>query len=170
MNRLKIHKHPLEWGIAALTTIFLFNGCTGATIYHTYQAIDHEGWGKHDTLYYQLPKDSIPDTYTIKIGLRTTDVYRYTSLWLVMEQDLEKKGTFVRDTINLPVTDSNGNFLGRGFSSRQQEIPVKNVTVSSQSGTTIKLYHIMKREVIPGISDIGINVLSDSLQRQSVGK
>lgn len=154
----------------ALVAVFLFNSCTESTVFHTYQPIDKEGWGKHDTLYFQLPKDSVTDMYTMKIGLRTTDSYKYTSLWIVLEQDLEKKGKFTRDTVNFQVTDKFGNALGKGFSSYQQEMEVGKVKTTSNGGTTVKLYHIMKREVVKGISDVGINVLSDSLQRQSARK
>lgn len=170
MFQFKTYKHTVQVGMAALTAVLLLTGCNNSTVYHSYQGVDAEGWGKHDTLYYQLPKDSIPDTYSIKIGLRITEAYRYTSLWLVMEQDLGKKGIFIRDTINIPTTDKSGNILGNGFSSHQQEIKVKDIPVNPGSGSTIKLYHIMKREVITGISDVGINVLSDSLQRLSSRK
>lgn len=166
MSIFKKYRYSIRAGMAIFTAILLLNGCTGATIYHFYQPIDKSGWGKHDTLVYQLPKDSIPDVYTISIGLRTTDTYLYTSLWIVMEEDLKAKGVFVRDTINYPVTDKSGSMLGSGFSSHQQEIKVKTIAVTPQSGTTVKLFHIMKRESIQGIQNIGINVSSDSLQRQ----
>lgn len=171
MFKATLFKHAIKRGVAAaFVAIFLFNSCTESTVFHAYQPVDKEGWGKHDTLYFQLPKDSVTDMYTMKIGLRTTDDYKYTSLWIVLEQDLEKKGKFTRDTVNFPVTDKQGNILGKGFSSYQQEMEVEKVKTTPQGGTTVKLYHIMKREVVDGISDVGINVLSDSLLRQSEGK
>lgn len=171
MDSLKGHKATVITRMAVIVAaILVFNCCTGPTIYHSYQTLEEAGWAKHDTLTFQLPQDSIPDTYSIKIGLRTTDDYRYTSLWLVMEQDLQKKGVFVRDTINYPITDKNGGTIGKGFSSHQQEIPVKSLSVTKEGGTTVRLFHIMKREVIPGVQDVGINVLSDSLQHLYEGR
>lgn len=167
----KLFKQQVKEGIAvASAAILLLSGCMGSSVYHGYQPISKEGWSKHDTIIFQLPKDSIPDTYSLEIGLRTRDTYRYTSIWLVVEQDLEKKGVFTRDTINFPVTDHYGNILGYGFSAHQQEIPVKKIAVNPGGGITVKLYHIMKREVIEGVTDAGINVLSDSLQRLSSRK
>lgn len=167
MNKVKTLKKTTAWGMALVMGAILFGSCDNATVFHAYQGIDKEGWGKHDTLIYQLPKDSIPDTYAISVGLRTTDDYRYTDLWIVIAQDLEQKGIFKRDTIKYPVTDKNGSMLGTGYATHQQEIPALTVRSTPAGGTTVKLFHIMKREVVGGIQDVGINVLSDSLQRQS---
>lgn len=171
MFKAIFNKYALRGVMAAApAAVFLFNSCMESTVFHAYQPVEKEGWSKHDTICFQLPEDSVTDIYKINIGLRTTDDYKYTSLWIVIEQDLEKKGTFTRDTINFPVTDKYGNMLGKGYSSYQQEKPVEDIRVTPAGGTTVKLYHIMKREVVGGISDVGINVLSDSLLHQSEGK
>lgn len=167
MNKVKTLKNTV-WGTAFMIGAVLFASCTNATIYHAYQSIDEEGWSKHDTLVYRLPPDSVRDIYSINIGLRTSDTYRYTGLWLVIAQDLEKKGSFVRDTINYQITDKNGIMLGKGYATHQQEKPFLTIRTTPYGGRTIKIFHIMKREVISGIKDVGINVLSDSLQRQSL--
>lgn len=169
MNRITIQKKT-AWGIAIMMIAILLGGCSNPTIYHAYQSIDEEGWSKHDTLVYQLPQDSVHDIYSIKIGLRTTDTYRYTDLWLVVAQDLEKKGLFVRDTIKYPISDKNGIMYGKGYATHQQEKPLLTVRTSPTGGRTIKIFHVMKREVISGIQDVGINVSSDSLQRQFAKK
>lgn len=170
MNKGTIIKGAKAQGIVFILITILLGSCTKATIYHSYLNIDKEGWGKHDTLVYQLTDDSIPDTYSISLGLRTNDAYKYTDLWVVVAQDLEKKGTFVRDTVKFPITDKNGIMLGNGYAAYQQEIPVLTAKKTLAGGNTIKVFHIMKREVITGIQDVGINVSSDSLQHLSSGK
>ncbi len=159
--------------IAAL--LFLISliggGCTSrSTVFHAYQAVDKNGWGKHDTVIFQLPQDSLPDVWQLNVGVRIDNHIPYTTLWLVLSQDLEKKGVFEADTIPVSVTNKQGILNGSGYSSYQQEVKAIQVKTGPKGGHTVKVTHVMKREDIPGVWYVGLNVSSDSLRRLYEGK
>ena len=159
------------WNAAGLFfAVFLLSACMHTTVYHSYVPVSSDGWNKADTFLYNLPKTSSADAYTIDVGVRTTDRYKYRSLWLVVEQDLLKKGQFKRDTLNCPISNEDGVMLGKGFCAYQQEIPLRSISTGPGGGHTVKIFHIMRSETLYGIWDVGINVSSNSLQHQFVEK
>ena len=157
--------------IAALLLSLVWFSCTSrSTVFHEYQAVDKNDWGKHDTVVFNLPQNSLPDVWNLSIGVRLDNHLPYTTLWLVIWQDLEKKGVYVKDTVAVPVTNGHGALNGSGYTSYQQEVTATQVRTSLQGGHTVKITHLMKREAIPGVWYVGLNVSSDSLRRQYEGK
>lgn len=93
-------------------------------------------------------------------GLRIDYKFPYKSLWIVMETHLENPDLTLLDTINYTVSDEKGIPLGFGITKKQQERPVRTVNLHKGQYGEVRFYHIMTREEIPGISEIGLALKS----------
>ena len=85
-------------------------------------------------------------------------------LTLVVEQtvypDKGKKWqkTLRTDTIQCNLIDKNGVTKGQGVSYYQYDFPINEYSMSTGDSIHLTVRHDMKREILPGISDIGLKV------------
>ena len=67
----KIMKSLLRNSLFCLLGICLMAACNENTVYHSYQSLPDEGWGKSDTLSFLIPvTDSIPPTLRLFAEVR----------------------------------------------------------------------------------------------------
>ncbi|MBQ7179666.1 MAG: gliding motility lipoprotein GldH [Bacteroidaceae bacterium] len=137
---------------------FLLTACTDRdTLIHTYAHVGAEGWNRGDTLTFCLPPTAGDRDCELDVGLRITNRYPYTSLWIVIDEQWE--GLSVRtDTVEYQLTDSMGDFSGRGVNIYQYEWPLRRITLHGGQQGRIRLYHIMSRESLPHITEVGVKV------------
>ena len=81
MYRLDIR---FKWGAFLFSTgmLILLGSCRSDTAYHVYQSVAASGWGRQDTLVYEIPASLSPGRYFVEIGLRNTSEYAYRDGWL----------------------------------------------------------------------------------------
>lgn len=138
----------------------LMAACNENTVYHSYQSLPHEGWGKSDTLSFQLPiTDSIPITLQLFAEVRNRSEYPYHDLHLFVSQNLQDSTVWQTDTIAICLADSTGRWMGKGWGSvYQSEVFVKSVRPLHPGNYTIKVMNGMKDEKLRGLNDVGIRV------------
>ena len=106
----------------------------------SYRSTPVDGWESADTLIF--PIDSLPadGRYALSIEARFLSQARYA------------------DTIYCSLTDHEGDVSGKGVSVYQYSFPVDTFQLHRGARGTITIHHIMRRNLLPGVSDVGIRL------------
>ncbi len=148
----------LIMGIIAATAL---QSCNESKVYDKYDHTPLSGWEKNDTLRFDIPRLTADGMYESTLGLRITDNYPFMGLTLIVEQRLMPADTIFTDTVKCELTDRNGKTRGKGVSYYQFRFPVTKMQLSKGDSLHIRVRHDMKREMLPGISDVGISLSVD---------
>ncbi len=149
-------------GIALVAS--LLSSCQDRLVYDRYTHTPIAGWEKNDTLSFEIPPLAASGLYQEHLGLRITGAYPFMGLTLIVEQtiypDKEKKWekTEKVDTIQCDLIDKNGITKGQGISYYQYDFPINVYHLSEKDSIHVTVRHDMKREILPGISDIGLKL------------
>ena len=144
--------------LLAAMLLLVLSACNRKLVYDRYLSTPISGWEKNDTLSYDIRPVSGTDTYDMWLGLRTSEAYPFTAITLIVEQHIYPKDTIVNDTVNCKLTDRHGNALGTGVNFHQYRFPVTELQLQDGDSIHIRVRHDMKREILPGISDVGISL------------
>lgn len=87
--------------------------------------------------------------------MRTLHIFPYQTLSLILEQEWEGEKEIQKDIITLNVKQQKGSSPSIFYTSTVSA-PIQ-ISTNSTKGV-LKLYHFMKRESIPGISDIAVKI------------
>ena len=149
-NRAKI----LLLAIAGMLTA----ACNRGVIYNHYEHVDNDGWERTDTMHFYIPAVKQAGTYHQQVMLRTDNSMPFLSLSVVVEQDIYPRGQKLRKRIMCPLIEENGHVMGKGISCYQYAFDVENLELYEGDSLHVNLMHHMKRETMPGITDVGILV------------
>ena len=150
--------------IGVLTSALTLSSCKDSLVYDHYTHTPIAGWEKNDTLSFDIPPLETSGDYEEQLGLRITGAYPFMGLTLIVEQtiypDKSKKWekTVKSDTIQCDLIDKNGVTRGQGISYYQYNFPVAVHSLCEKDSLHITVRHDMKREILPGISDIGLKL------------
>ncbi len=153
-NRSALLNCIVAASVNMLATLLL--SCSSNVVYDKYEHAPLSGWERNDTLVFNVPKMTEDATYCQSVGLRMTGTFPFTSLSLIIEQHVCPSGKVVADTIKCPITDERGNFLGDGISAYQYSFQLRELTLSRGDSLHVTVRHNMKREILPGVSDVGL--------------
>ena len=140
------------------------SSCKDSQVYDQYSHPPIAGWEKNDTLTFDIPPLASDGYYQEQLGLRITGAYPFMGLTLIVEQtiypDEHKKSDKIMkvDTIQCNLIDKNGITKGQGISYFQYNFPINMYRMSENDSIHVTVRHDMKREILPGISDIGLQV------------
>jgi len=135
-----------------------FTSCDTNTPYYHYAHTPIDGWEKNDTLRYDVQPLKKGGEHQITVALRLNGAYPFRKLYLIMEQDIYPRLQYKTDTICFDVTSKEGRFTGNGISYYQYTVPVCREHFIENDSIHITIRHAMKRDILPGISDIGIKL------------
>lgn len=121
-----------------------------------YHAVPIDGWEQHYAQSYRMDTVSVEGDYDVSVGLRATNIYPFQSLWLLVRQQINDSDTVIVDTVVCTLSDRQGNEQGKGLSLYQHVFHVKDLHLSCGQSGTITVSHIMRRSILPGISDVGV--------------
>ena len=138
--------------------LLVLSACNRKLVYDRYLSTPISGWEKNDTLSYDIRPVSGTDTYDMWLGLRTSEAYPFTAITLIVEQHIYPNDTIVNDAGNSKLTDRHGNASGTGVNFHQYRFPVTELQLQDGDSIHIRVRHDMKREILPGISDVGISL------------
>lgn len=155
MSRLRYALLP----ILVLSTIVLaLAACRGSVVYDTYAHTQLVGWDKSDTLCFNVPPLLQGGLYRQEVGLRVNSSFPFTGITLVVDQTVEPGHRLYSDTLRCRLTDNRGNTLGQGVSYYQFDFPVSDLHLETGDSLHVCVRHIMKREILPGVADVGIRL------------
>lgn len=132
--------------------------CNRRTVYHHYEHTPVSGWEKNDTLVFYTDPMQDDGHYIEEIGLRINGSYPFMGLNLIIEQTVYPSKDTRSDTLNCTLIDEQGYPKGRGISHYQNLFHLTTLKLNRGESLHIAIRHDMKREILPGISDIGIRL------------
>lgn len=142
----------------AILSMALLASCDSKKVYDQYSHTPIAGWEKNDTLLFNVPKLSQSGTYSSDLMLRINASYPFMSLTLIVEQKVFPARTARTDTLKCDLIDKNGNTNGQGVSYFQYNFHVSDMVLQQGDSLQISVRHDMKREILPGVSDIGMKL------------
>ncbi len=160
-------------GVAALLA-----SCTSQTKYYHYVHTPVTGWEKNDTISFDVPPLEQGGEYGRQVDLRITGFYPFMKLTLIVETDCigrhqrgrkasrahvaygtsHGRGDVSRDTVRCTLISSDGRATGHGVGNYQYTFSMPTRTYHGGDSLHITIRHDMKREILPGISDIGMKL------------
>lgn len=154
---MRRRKGSLSLVAAAGLAILSLAGCDTDTVYHSYRHVAPSGWEREDTLRFHL--DTLRENMRgqLSVGLRCDDRYPYKSIWVVVEGRFAPPLLTWRDTVECRLADSL-NRMQRGIHVYQYDTPAGSQPFTKGQTGTIRVWHCMQREHLPGILDIGIRL------------
>lgn len=141
----------LFWAI----TLVMLMGCTQGTLLHHYEAVSSEGWIRTDTLLFDIPKVECTADYDLNVGMRYYNKFPYEGVWIVVDGTLQEPSAHWCDTLYFRIADADGKPLGHGISLLQRDSLVRQIHLYEGQHGQLRLWHIMKREVMPGVREVG---------------
>ena len=144
--------------IFIITAMAVISSCTGNKMYDKYQHTPVSGWEKNDTLKFEVPKMNSDGVFTANLGLRINSSFPFMGLTLIVDQTVYPSHLTKSDTINCQLIDKNGNSKGLGISYYQYNFKINQVSLNKGDSLVVRVRHNMKREILPGISDIGYSL------------
>ena len=149
-------KHLLKMMI--MLTGLLLCACHRQATYSRFQHVSETGWEKVDTLEFDIPPMAESGTYREALLLRINSTFPFLALTIEVTQTILPEGRQERYTKNCHVIDQKGNIKGAGVSLFQYTFPLNDIQLSQGDSLHISVTHCMKREILPGMNDIGISL------------
>ena len=136
----------------------LISSCIGDTLQHQFVHINKEGWNRNDTAVFTLPPAKENGQHCISTEIRTTSSFPYQKLYLVREILLEKPLAVHRDTICMDTGTRGILEEGKGVSLMSFSHNDSTLFLNEGQSGNIRLYHIMSREQLKHITEVGIKL------------
>jgi len=146
--------------------ISLFYTCQSDIAYNEYYALENNEWKQDNELAFEIEMQDSIATYNLFINLRNTKDFEYSNLYLITRMSFPDK-TQVIDTLEYEMTDSEGRFLGSGFSDiKENKLFYKEQVRFSQSGSYVlqvkqamrKRSEVMGITSLKGVKDVGLSL------------
>lgn len=146
-----------KWWIG-LAAVLLLSCCEKGMTYHHYEHISIDGWDRCDTLHFVTEAVSRPGHYYEQVGLRIRGDYPYTAISLIISQQIIPSMEQRIDTLLCNVIDNDGIPIGKGISQYQYMFPLNVPYLKKGEYLRITIRHDMKREILPGVADVGMKI------------
>lgn len=151
------HKKLIDTALAMMAACTII-ACNGQKVYDKYEHTPITGWEKNDTLVFDVSSAKTNGTYMSELGLRINESYPFMGLTLIVEQRIMPADTTIIDTLKCNLTDRKGNYKGTGVLYYQYNFHVAELQLQQGDSLHICVRHDMKREILPGISDVGMKL------------
>ena len=154
-------RNKYSCSVITLLMVLTLTACKRKTVYNHYEHTPLSGWEKNDTLVFDVPAMTQDGRYVEEVGLRINGDYPFTGLSLIVKQTVPPSMETKSDTLNCKLIDQQGVAKGRGVSHYQYLFHLTTLELKKDDRLHIDIRHNMKREILPGISDIGIRLTHD---------
>lgn len=157
-------RNKVYWSL--LLGLVLFASCKPNTVYHEFQNIKNERWEQGHKLLFHFEMQDTLSKHHIYIHLRNTENYAFSNLFLITKMQFPN-GTVVKDTLEYAMTDAEGYFLGKGYTSiKENKLWYKeNVVFESSNVYTLEIEHAMRKNgniegvaFLKGIDAVGVEI------------
>lgn len=138
--------------------LLLATSCTGNKVYDHYNHTSLTGWEESDALSFDVPPLAESGQYATRLGLRISNAYPFKELTLIVEQTVYPGKHKQVDTLSCHLFDQKGEVQGQGVSYYQYHFSISQMSLQKGDSLHIMVRHNMRREIMPGVSDVGIEV------------
>ena len=144
--------------LVVLLALIVLCGCQQQVAYHEFRHIYEPGWDKSDTIHFDTRSLSAGGSYCLDAELRTDKNYPFQKLTIEIEQTVYPSKEKYHDVIDCDLISEEGVIEGDGISYFQYQFHVRDLSLHKGDSVHICLTHNMKREIMPGITDVGIRL------------
>lgn len=123
-----------------------------------YETVPDGAWCYGDTISFPLQLADTLVRGNLTLALEHSPQYKYGNVWLELTYATiapDSTATFVRDTMNIPMADGQGNWIGTGLASTYQ-LETQPVEILLDARKPITLRHIMRTDTLKGITRAGL--------------
>lgn len=154
------HRPRAFHALLILSVLLLTAACLRHPAAFEYQSTSDDGWEPGDTLRFHIDSLHHRGNYNLSLGLRTSasTPYPFQSIWLVVRQQWHNPDTLMTDTVECRMTNSKGDVTGKGVSVYAFTKNLKQLSLPQGTSADITINHIMRREVLPGVINVGIRL------------
>jgi len=145
-----------RFSLLLLLLLGLLTACDNKKVYDEYVHAPIKGWEKNDHLAFSIPKMQDDGDYALQLEMRTDNSFPFMTVVLIVDQKIMPANDFYSDTLTCGIIDKRGNSLGKGINIYQHSFDISNRHLNEGDSLYITVRHDMKREMLPGISDVGI--------------
>lgn len=131
-------------------------GCQRRETYMHYEPIDAQSWDVTDRTVCDVPPLETTGNYRMLLHVRTTTAPRFPFKTLYVEVRQQWRSSLRIDTIACRLSDAERS--ATGIAIRQHTFPIGNYHLLQGDSARITLRHVMRKEELPGISDLGISL------------
>ena len=156
---------PLFYIIALMVITMGAVSCSDPRTYDKYKSVSLQGWSRNDTLTFDIPRQW-EGNYQLDLCLRAAQTYPYRNISMIMDRKViyykqhKKQEKTYSDTINCEIINDKGILVGqKGITSTEIRQAITAFRLNRNDSMHVTIRHIMNRESLPGISDIGITLL-----------
>lgn len=145
--------------ILGVITALCLSACTDSTILHSYHnPSSPQGWLRLDTICFDIPAQEQDLNVNMSMCMRISNGFPYQHLWVVIDQQWEDSLCCQQDTICFRLVNENEELNGQGFTLLQYEQHISPLTLREGVAGQLRVRHIMTREMLPYVHDIGIRL------------
>ena len=142
----------------------MFIACDSKREYDVYETLP-DSWAKEHTVSFQFKAPDTINTYNLFINLRNNDDYVFSNLFLIANFQSPDNNETV-DTLAYEMAKPSGEWLGSGFSTKENKLYFKDNFHFKQNGEhVITLSHAMRKngsvlgvEDLKGITEVGFRI------------
>lgn len=140
-----------------LAILALFASCHfRQETYMHFEPTDVRDWDVTEWLEYNVPPVNAAGDYELTLFVRTSSAYRFPFKTLYLEARQQWPDTLITDTV--PCTLNVDKYTTTGVSIHQYAFPVATRHLRSGDSLRVTLRHVMRKEEISGITDVGISL------------
>ncbi|MCR5076721.1 MAG: gliding motility lipoprotein GldH [Prevotella sp.] len=154
----------LLYTIALMATVIGAGSCSDPRTYDHYESVPMKGWERNDTLSFNVPRQW-EGLYQLDLGLRASQAFPYKEITLIMERTVinyrhrMKQEKRFQDTVRCEIINDKGMLMGKdGVSSSEIRYHITDFRLIRSDSLHITLRHVMSRDAVPGISNVGIRL------------
>ncbi|MCF8295118.1 MAG: gliding motility lipoprotein GldH [Bacteroidales bacterium] len=142
-----------------LLLVFMLNSCIKKNVYQEHVSINQETWDAQQRLSFEIPVSDTLSINNLIVNVRNTQAYPFQNIFLFIET-IDPRGVMLRDTLDCMLASQEGRWLGSGLGSHYQSefIFKRNVRFPHSGIYTLVIEQGMRKEELPGISDVGVRV------------
>ena len=151
--------------IALMVIAMSAASCSDPRTYDRYKSVSLQGWSRKDTLTFNIPQQW-EGNYQLDLCLRASQTYPYRNISMIIERKViyyrqrKKREKTYNDTINCEIVNDKGILAGqKGITSTEIRQAISSFRLNRNDSMHVTIHHIMSRESLPGISDVGIRLL-----------
>lgn len=153
------HSYTLFYIWALVLGSICILSCDDQRIYDAYEHVPTEGWERNRSFTFAVDKVQKGGEYQQWIGLRAHQAYPFRTVNLIVSQTIFPSKKVLQDTVTCDIINEQGRLDGKkGISSTEIMVPLRKVKLQQGDSLSISVRHDMRRDVLPGISDVGIKI------------
>ena len=144
----------LNTAVGVFTAMLVWSGCGPGPVASAAALVDPAGWSAQDTVQLTFEVNEHEHRHDLQIGLRHNQQYPFSNLYLFVRLTYPN-GRTLTDTLSCPLAGPDGQWYGTGSEWVDHRIGYKKgVAFPLEGRYTLDIVHAMRRDPLPGLSDI----------------